>query len=176
MEQTFGILSFFVTFFLIGIWHGRTSEYVFFGFLQGGGVAINKAWQVFLAKRLGRKPYREMAARPFYAAIARGLTFTWFAISLIWFWASWSQVGTAFFGAGPGAWIFAIGILWISAAVTLASWEWTRSKALDVRTGGQPWVTHPYTRTVFTTLLALTAFLIVAVLSQPAPGIVYRTF
>ena len=33
------IFAFFVTFFLVGLWHGQTAEFLFFGILQGGGVA-----------------------------------------------------------------------------------------------------------------------------------------
>jgi D-alanyl-lipoteichoic acid acyltransferase DltB (MBOAT superfamily) len=175
-EQTFGILCFFVTFFLIGIWHGRTSEYVFFGFLQGGGVAVNKAWQVALVRRMGRKPYRALAARPLYVAVARGLTFAWFAFSLIWFWASWSQVAVAYTGAGAAGWCAALLLLWVIATVLLAVWEAARARILNIRTGGAPLVAHPYARTVFIACLAAIAFLMTAVLSQPAPGIVYRTF
>lgn len=176
LQETFGILSFFVTFFLVGIWHGRTSEYVFFGILQGGGVAINKTWQLILTRRLGKKPYRALAARPLYAIVARGLTFAWFAFTLIWFWASWAKIGQAFAGAGPSGWIVALAVLWIVAAIVLAVWEALRARVLAVTWAGVPVATHPYARTVFVTILAAIAFLMTAVLSQPAPGIVYKTF
>ncbi len=176
LEQTFGILCFFVTFFLIGIWHGRTSEYVFFGVLQGGGVALNKLWQVMLTRRLGRKPYRALAARPLYAMVARGLTFTWFALSLIWFWASWAQVRIAFAGAGLAEWLAALLALWVTATIVLAMWERARAQLLAITARGAPVLAHPYARTAFVTVLATLAFLMVAVLTQPAPGIVYRAF
>lgn len=176
LEQAFGILCFFLTFFLIGIWHGRTSEFMFFGVLQGGGVALNKLWQVTLIRRLGRKPYRALAARPLYMAIARGLTFTWFAFSLIWFWASWAQVGTAFAGAGLAAWLAALLALWVVATVLLALWEATRAQLLAIKARDVPVLAHPYARTAFVTIIATLAFLMVAVLSQPAPGIVYKAF
>ena len=37
------VVAFFVTFFLVGLWHGQTSEFLFFGFLQGGGVSCQQA-------------------------------------------------------------------------------------------------------------------------------------
>lgn len=176
MEQVFGILCFFVTFFLIGIWHGRTSEYVVFGILQGGGVALNKLWQVILTRKLGRKPYRALAARPLYAMVARGLTFTWFAFSLIWFWAGWPQIHAAFAGAGVTGWLAALLALWLIATIALALWESARTRLLAITAQGAPLLAHPWSRTAFVTVLATIAFLMVAVLSQPAPGIVYRTF
>ncbi len=36
IEPVLGVFSFFVTFFLVGLWHGRTSEFITFGILQGG--------------------------------------------------------------------------------------------------------------------------------------------
>lgn len=176
LEQLFGILCFFVTFFLIGIWHGRTSEYAFFGVLQGGGVALNKLWQVTLTSRLGRKPYRTLAARPLYATVARGLTFTWFAVSLIWFWASWTQIHAAFNGAGLAGWLLALLALWLVATIVLALWESARTRLLAITARGAPVLAHRYSRTAFVTVLATIAFLMVAILSQPAPGIVYRAF
>src|SRR5208282_517472 len=53
MQPFLGVFCFFVTFFLVGIWHGRTSEFVIFGALQGGGVAINKLWQLCLSRTMG---------------------------------------------------------------------------------------------------------------------------
>jgi alginate O-acetyltransferase complex protein AlgI len=48
------VFAFFVTFFLVGLWHGQTSEFLFFGFLQGGGVAANKLYQELMAGKMGR--------------------------------------------------------------------------------------------------------------------------
>ncbi len=176
LEQAFGILCFFITFFLIGIWHGRTSEFAVFGLLQGGGVAINKLWQVTMTRVLGRKAYRALAQRPAYVVAARGLTFSWFAVSLIWFWADWRQIETAFAGAGAIGWIEAILLLWIVASPVLAIWEWLRPHLLSINLGGTALWQHPYGRTAMVSALATIAFLVTAVLSQPAPGIVYRAF
>jgi alginate O-acetyltransferase complex protein AlgI len=43
LQPFLGVLCFFVTFFLIGVWHGRTSEYIVFGILQGGGCRSQQA-------------------------------------------------------------------------------------------------------------------------------------
>ena len=51
-KQYPGIVAFFVTFFLVGAWHGQTSEFLFFGLLQGGGVAGNRLYQVAMTRRL----------------------------------------------------------------------------------------------------------------------------
>lgn len=176
LEQSFGIFCFFVTFFLIGVWHGRTSEFIFFGVLQGGGVALNKLWQITMARILGRKKYRKIAGEEWYKDMARGLTFTWFAFSLVWFWGGWLRIDNLYAHAGASAVAGALVALWAGATVILAAWEAARGIVLDLSISGTKIAMHPYSRTVFVTALAAWAFLVTAVLTQPAPGIVYRTF
>src|SRR5579863_4704108 len=105
LEPFLGVFCFFVTFFLVGVWHGRTSEFVFFGILQGGGMAINKLWQLGLARAMGRKGYKELAKNAIYVALGRGLTFVWFAFTLFWFWSNWSQIDTIFSALRVGQWL-----------------------------------------------------------------------
>ena len=69
MDPLLGVLCFFVTFFLIGVWHGRTSEFIMFGVLTGGGMSINKLWQLWLMRRLGRKGYKALAANTVYSLL-----------------------------------------------------------------------------------------------------------
>jgi D-alanyl-lipoteichoic acid acyltransferase DltB (MBOAT superfamily) len=89
----FGVFSYFVTFFLVGVWHGRTSVFMFFGLLQGFGVSGNKLYQILMTEWLGKKRYKQLCAGIMYRALSRGLTFTFFAFSLVWFWSNWRQMG-----------------------------------------------------------------------------------
>lgn len=93
VEPFLGVASYFITFFLVGLWHGQTSEFVFFGFLQGGGVAANKLYQILMARFMGKKRYNQLRKNELYASFCRGLTFTWFAFTLLWFWSNWVQLG-----------------------------------------------------------------------------------
>jgi len=93
MEPLLGVFCFFVTFFLIGIWHGRTSEFIMFGFLTGSGMSINKLWQLGLIRAKGRKGYRALAMNPAYVSFGRGLNYAWFSFTLFWFWSDWAQIG-----------------------------------------------------------------------------------
>jgi D-alanyl-lipoteichoic acid acyltransferase DltB (MBOAT superfamily) len=171
-----GVFAFFVTFFLIGIWHGRTSEFALFGVLQGGGVAINKLWQVWLGKRLGRKGYKALAARPVYIAFGRGLTFSWFAFTLFWFWATWRQIDLIFKSIGLLGWLAIWLSVWLLATLVLEGWERLRGALMAVRTEDGPVLTSRYARMVYASALGLTAFVVMALLSQPAPDIVYKAF
>ena len=176
LEPLLGVFCFFVTFFLIGVWHGRTSEFLVFGLLQGGGVAINKLWQLGLARSLGRKGYRELAKNPVYVALGRGLTFSWFAFTLFWFWGSWEQIKQAFGGLSVGQWLGVWMAAWLAATVVLAAWEWLRAALLSIKTAGGPVLTSRYARVVYASALGLAAFVMTFLLNQPAPGIVYRAF
>jgi len=171
-----GVLCFFVTFFLIGVWHGRTSEFVVFGVLQGAGVAINKLWQMGLTSAIGRNGYKKLASNVVYIALGRGLTFSWFAFSLFWFWAHWQQIGMIFAALSAAQWLGVWLSIWLSATVTLTAWEWLRAAMLDIKVSGEPVVTSRYARAVYATALGLVSLVLTVLLNQPPPVIVYKTF
>ncbi len=176
LEPFLGVFSFFVTFFLIGLWHGRTSEFMIFGVLQGGGVSINKLWQLGLARSMGRKGYRSLAANPVYVALGRGMTFSWFAFTLLWFWCDWKQIHAIFASLSLVQWLGVWLAAWLVAAAVLTIWEWLRAVLLSIRTAEGPVLTSRYARVVYVSALGLVAFVITILLQQPAPGIVYKAF
>jgi D-alanyl-lipoteichoic acid acyltransferase DltB (MBOAT superfamily) len=176
IEPVLGVFSFFVTFFLVGLWHGRTSEFITFGLLQGGGVAINKVWQLSLTRASGRKGYKALAANPVYVAAGRGLTFSWFAFTLFWFWAGWTQIKMAAGALGPIQWLAVWAAVFASGTVVLAAWEYLRAMLLAIRTSAGPVLTSRYARVVYASALAFAAFVIIILLNQPAPGLVYKAF
>jgi alginate O-acetyltransferase complex protein AlgI len=176
VEPLLGVVAFFVTFFLVGVWHGRTSEYVVFGALQGGGVALNKLWQVGLTWAMGRKGYKELAKNPVYIAFGRGMTFSWFAFTLLWFWANWKEINSVYSAIGVLNWIGVWLVIWLCATAVLELWEWLRALMLSLRGSDGPVLTSRYARTVYATALGLVAFVIAILLNQPAPGIVYKAF
>lgn len=171
-----GVLSFFITFFLIGIWHGRTSEFVIFGVLQGAGVAINKLWQVWLADSIGRKHYRSLSANPAYQTFSRGLTFTWFAFTLFWFWAGWKQLHAIAASLSLTQWVAVWIGIWISSTIVLVGWEWLRNLLLMPSNAEGPLLTSRYARTVYASAFALVAFVLSVLLNHPAPDLVYKAF
>ncbi len=176
LQPFLGVLCFFVTFFLIGVWHGRTSEFIFFGVLTGAGMSINKLWQLWLAHLLRRKGYRALAANPVYVAFGRGLSFTWFGFTLFWFWAGWKQIDAIFSALNIEAWLGVWLAAWLLATLTLALWEWLRSFLLSFKTAEGPVLTSRYARVVYASALGLTSFVMTVLLNQPTPDIVYRAF
>ncbi len=176
LQPLLGVSCFFVTFLLIGIWHGRTKEFFAYGFLLGVGAAINKLWQLGLTRSLGRKGYKELAKNPVYEMFARGLTFSWFAFSLFWFWADSKRLGAIFAALSAKEWVRVWLAVWMCASVLLASWEWLRARILSIRIGSGPILTCRYARVATATVLVVVAVAITYVLNQPAPGLVYKAF
>jgi D-alanyl-lipoteichoic acid acyltransferase DltB (MBOAT superfamily) len=176
LEPLLGVFCFFVTFFLVGIWHGRTSEFVVFGVLQGGGVALNKLWQLGMARLAGRKTYKQIGQNAFYIACARGLTFTWFAFTLLWFWANWQQLGMISKALSGTQWCAVWLAIWVSATATLAFWEWLRAALLTIKFDGAPILTGRYAMVVYGSIMGFISYLVTVVLAQPAPDVVYKAF
>jgi D-alanyl-lipoteichoic acid acyltransferase DltB (MBOAT superfamily) len=173
IEPFLAVFCFFVTFFLVGIWHGRTSEFVFFALLTGGGISINKLWQVALARILD---YKALAKNSVYIAFCRGLNFTWFAFTNFWFWANWKQIHEIFTAVGAVEWLGVWLTIFFCATSALAFWEWLRSALLSIKSVEGSVLTNRYARVVYASALALAAAIMTILLNQPSPGIVYRTF
>lgn len=176
LEPVSAVLAFFVTFFLIGVWHGQTAAFLFFGFLQGLGVSLNKLYQILMTAGVGRKGYRALCSHPIYIALSRGLTFSWFAFSLIWFWSSWSQVRTLFSLIGLRNTIAVWLMIWISTTVILAVWEVLRKAVLSIQFEGNPVLYSRYWRTAWITALFVITLGVVMLSGRPAPEIVYKAF
>jgi alginate O-acetyltransferase complex protein AlgI len=175
-EPFLGVICFFVTFFLIGVWHGRTAEFITFGLLTGGGVAANKLWQVALTRSMGRKSYKELTRNGLYVAVSRGLNCTWFAFTLFWFWASGSEIAKIYSELGVMPWIAVWMSVWLVTAILLTAWEWLRAALLSVETADGPVVVSRYARVVYASALGLVVFVVTVLLSQPTPDIVYKGF
>jgi D-alanyl-lipoteichoic acid acyltransferase DltB (MBOAT superfamily) len=176
LEPLLGVFCFFVTFFLIGVWHGRTSEFIIFGVFQGSGVSINKLWQLGMTRAMGRKGYKALAKTFVYIAFARGLTFSWFAFTLFWFWASWKQIDSIFAGLSLAKWCGVWMAIWLCASATLAAWEGLRIALLSIKTTEGPVLTSRYARVVYASALGLVALATTVLLNQAAPDIVYKAF
>jgi D-alanyl-lipoteichoic acid acyltransferase DltB (MBOAT superfamily) len=176
LQPFLGVFCFFVTFFLIGVWHGRTSEFVIFGVLTGGGVSINKLWQMGLTRAMGRKGYKELARNPVYVAFGRGLNFVWFAFTLFWFWADWKQISRVFTALNAAEWLGVWTTAWLFATAILASWEWLRAALLSIRISEGPLLASRYARVAYATALGLVTFVMTVLLNQPTPDIVYKAF
>lgn len=176
LEPWFAVIAYFVTFFLVGAWHGQTAEFLFFGVLQGAGVAGNKLWQIAMQGALTRKGYRSLAGNWLYRTASRGLTFTYFAFTLLWFWSNWAQIGELATLEGLGG--FALGwlMVWAAATVALALLVALQEAARNVKIDGEGAFASRYVRTAAATAMAAITLTSVVLLNAPAPDIVYKNF
>jgi hypothetical protein len=167
LQPLLGVFCFFVTFFLIGVWHGRTSEFIIFGLLQGGGVSINKLWQLELATRPRPQGLQGAGEEPAYIAFGRGLTFSWFAFTLFWFWANWKQIDKVF---AAMALLNGLACGWQSGCrhgYAWRLWEWLRARTLSIKIAEGPVLTSRYARVVYASALGLAALVITSCSINP---------
>jgi alginate O-acetyltransferase complex protein AlgI len=113
-------------------------------YLPEWGVALNKLWQLWLTRILGRKGYNEVAKIAIYIAFGGGLTFSWFAFTMFWFWANWKQIGTVFSAIAVGPWIAVWLVIWFGATVVLVMWERLHAVLLKLGTSEGPALTSRY--------------------------------
>jgi D-alanyl-lipoteichoic acid acyltransferase DltB (MBOAT superfamily) len=176
VQPLLAVVCFFVTFFLMGVWHGRTSEFVVFGVLNGLGISINKLWQIWLTRLKGRKGYTALARNETYTAFGRGLNFSWYAFTMFWFWGTWKQIDSIFDSLTSLQWLLVWMAIWLISTAVLEFWERLRSALLSVTTVDGPVLTSRYARVVYATAMGVFCFLVAILLNQPAPTIVYKGF
>jgi D-alanyl-lipoteichoic acid acyltransferase DltB (MBOAT superfamily) len=176
VEPFLAVAAYFVTFFLVGIWHGQTTEFVFFGILQGGGVAVNKLYQIAMTARLGRAGYTRLTKNPLYISVARALTFTWFAFTLLWFWSSWSEIASFVHAARGVALFFAVPVLFAAALIGLELMMRASELGRRIRLWGEPVFESRYVRFAVDLEMAIIVALMALALHAPPSQIVYQAF
>jgi alginate O-acetyltransferase complex protein AlgI len=175
LEPVWAVLAFFVTFFLVGVWHGQTKEFLVYGLLLGLGVSGNKMYQLVMTARMGRKQFSRLAANPLYSSIARGLTFTYFTLSLVFFWSNWRQMKQMGEALGPGGMLGVCAAIFAGSTVLLAVWEALRSRALSMKLDDVP-VLLQCGRLACTAALLVIVLIVTLLMNQAAPDLVYKAF
>ncbi len=131
------VFAFFVTFLIMGVWHGTTAVFVVYGLLMGAGASVNKLWQVLMSKRLGKKRYKQLYERPVTVYLARGLTMAYFALALTCLWVDLAQLRFLATRLGVMGLIACYVGLAASGAALFLLWDWisTRVALLRVHAG-----------------------------------------
>jgi alginate O-acetyltransferase complex protein AlgI len=169
-----GVVAFFITFLVMGVWHGTTAVFVIYGLLMGAGASINKIWQIMCTDRLGKKRYRALSESTPYIYAARGVTIAYFVLALTCLWTPElpqliSLMGRLGFVGLAGAFvtvaiIFALGSLALDTAKT--------------RVGGVSFAAVRDGIVTSNLVLAgkMMAVVAVATLFHKAPDFVYKAF
>jgi D-alanyl-lipoteichoic acid acyltransferase DltB (MBOAT superfamily) len=176
IEPFLAVIAFFMTFFLLGIWHGQNSVFAFYGVVLGLGVSVNKLYQVLMVKALGRKRYKALSNQPAYDACARGLTYAYYSFCMLWFWSNWSQMGEFIRQLHASAAIAVWVLIFAAATLILSAWENLRAWLLSFEWGGTPLLETRYARTVYVTVAFVMTAAVIKLVNAPPPQIVYKGF
>lgn len=158
-----GAAGYFLTFFLMGLWHGTSWRFALYGLCLGAGVSLNKLWQTAATARLGRRRYAALARQPLYVALSRSLAVGYFVLALGFFWLPAAPV--AHFGAGAGAAALVLAVM--LALGTAASWGETARRRALARPGIAAAV-------ALAELACVVIYLLVV--QGPVPPLLYRFF
>jgi alginate O-acetyltransferase complex protein AlgI len=126
-------IAFFVTFFLIGLWHGTTTAYVVCGLLLGLGASVNQWYRTIVRKSLGKSRFNTLGANPFYRVLCTGITFAYicFSISPLWLSLEEMKILTGYGWKGLALahlWIFVLSMVFFSLSLPLPRSEGGRWK------------------------------------------------
>lgn len=86
LSAYYGVAAFFVTFFLMGIWHGSSAIFLVYGLFLALGVSLNKLYDVFMKAALGRSAYNSLSGNRLYRLAGSALTYSYFSIALTCLW------------------------------------------------------------------------------------------
>ena len=164
-----GAAGYFVTFALMGLWHGISWRYVLYGICLGAGVSVNKLYQNTLLRRLGRPGVAVLARAPLYTAGARALALTFFVVMLGFLWVPAESIGVENWG-GWAAGALLTGVL-IFALVLASSALGPRLGA--ARRASTVPVVPPSVLIGFQAAMVL---VYVVVLGMPVPPLLYQFF
>lgn len=78
-------LSIFITFSLVGIWHGTTLNFIVFGLLQGLGMAASMIYRDTCKNLLGRERYKLYYNNKWVANIERFVTLNFWCFTFLFF-------------------------------------------------------------------------------------------
>jgi alginate O-acetyltransferase complex protein AlgI len=176
LDPYLGVIGYFVTFFLIGIWHGSTVIFAIYGLLLGLGVSINKLYQIYMANIIGKKPYKSMTARDYYRFPARGLTYTWTSFCLICFWASGEQAQRIVHELGLAGMAVSFLCLFVVATLLVNLWEelWAALRRKAATASESEFA--PFVRAVAIGCLIFICLAFVMVTQQVNSDVIYQAF
>jgi D-alanyl-lipoteichoic acid acyltransferase DltB (MBOAT superfamily) len=84
-------LCYFAAFFLAGVWHGSSWNFVAYGILNGLGLAATKLWETYLIKRLGRPGLRSYLQNPVIRVAAVVFTLNFACLTILFFGSDFRQ-------------------------------------------------------------------------------------
>jgi D-alanyl-lipoteichoic acid acyltransferase DltB (MBOAT superfamily) len=97
----FGIVAYFLTFFLVGIWHGSSWRWVIVAVSFGTGVSVNKFYQVVMRRILGRRVFASLRKIRAYRILCSGFAISYFTFCVSFVWLDFDEYYKVFNMSGP---------------------------------------------------------------------------
>jgi D-alanyl-lipoteichoic acid acyltransferase DltB (MBOAT superfamily) len=76
-------VSIFITFFLVGVWHGATLGMVIFGLLNGLGMAVSMMYRDLCIKQMGKARFKKYQGNRWTANLERVVTLHYMALCIL---------------------------------------------------------------------------------------------
>lgn len=124
LSDLHGGVAFFLTFFLVGLWHGTTWAFVLCGFLLGMGASVNQTYRNKVRRWLGKKRFEALAERKFYSLAAATLAFTYICFSITPLWLSFGQIKTLVASYTLSGLFAAESVLFLMLLLSLPAIQW----------------------------------------------------
>jgi D-alanyl-lipoteichoic acid acyltransferase DltB (MBOAT superfamily) len=84
--------SIFISFLVVGVWHGTGLNFLVFGALQGVGLVTVHYYTVWLKQKLGRDKFAAYRNNQGIRVVATMMTFAYFSATLFFFANTWEQM------------------------------------------------------------------------------------
>ena len=127
-----GAIAFYVTFFVMALWHGTTSIFVVYGLFLGSGVTVNRLWQILIPKVFGKNSYKVLSGRRWYFQFSRGATISYLAVALTSFWIDGEQASKLGRPSGLAILFGSFVLMTVVGAVLGHLWDITAPHVRDI--------------------------------------------
>lgn len=170
------VLAYFLTFFLLGVWHGRTTAFLFCGFTLATGSSVNKLFQLAAQKRLGAAGYRKLCTSAVLRRASIGLSCVWISVAISGLWLPWEGMRAVLANGAPRT----LGVAFLGACLAAAAVvpalrglsDFSAGLATRLRIAGM----RPATVQIVIALQILAVCIFTLLEYKAAPPFVYQAF
>jgi D-alanyl-lipoteichoic acid acyltransferase DltB (MBOAT superfamily) len=79
---------YFISFGLLGLWHGRTWPFILCGLMFATGSVLNQSWRVVVSRLMSKESLLRLNSNEAWRALASAVTFLYIAIAITGLWLS----------------------------------------------------------------------------------------
>ena len=168
------IIPLFISFGLLGVWHGRTWPFLFCGMMLAMGATINNLFRRVMLQQAGPW-YKKVSASSAFGALSSAMTFLYISIAIIGLWLSGKQMTAIAGNIAPldlakGACLVVLSLGTVVFAVRKIKQNNYCSKALEFLVG----IFRDRSSCLIISMKILLLFLCFFIISDQLPNFVYQ--